>query len=183
MVLVSILLIIFCSSCDQRTSKKERLETAVSEFNKKLELKTSKAYYPEGFVEIQTDSIISDTFAVSIKNYTNMHSEIGVLKGTSSQNEKNLNYRKFESDIKVSVNNGLIFERHVSADNFEQNQGLDFWQDATLEHIWVNQDQSTKERLSLNISIINPKLNTFKLFEMRIDKNGKETINLIEETT
>ncbi len=182
LLLPFILLIVF-ASCDHRTSKKDHLKTAVSNFNKNVTLDPFNVYEPKEQVVIQTDSIISDTFQVSIKNYSNSSSAILLSEKISDTGLQSLFHRTFESDILVTVKDDIIFKKHISAAHFSLNPKTGFWKDATLEHVWVNQEYSNSTSLSLGISILNPKLKTFKLYEMLIDREGNETLNLIEETT
>lgn len=181
--ILSCLALLFFASCDQRTSEKERLENAISEFNQKQTVLETQTFYPETYTEIKTDSIISDTFKVSISNYSNMQKTIVLTEKPSVKTEALKAHRVFESDVLVAVQNKVVFEGHFSAVDFKNNNTSEFWKDATLEHIWVNQDQSDETQLLLGISIVNPKSKAYKYYEMRIDHFGKQSIQLIEETS
>ena len=63
----------------------------------------------------------------------------------------------FESDIVVAIEDKIIYSSHISAEKFRGFESSDFWNNATLEHVWVNQEQSNTTTLSLGVSIINPK--------------------------
>lgn len=173
-------LIIFLS-CDSKGSTKDRLKQSVSEFNKSQKLIDLKNYYPESYVETKTDSIISKTFSVTVKNYTLMDSEIFISESTKGLRKTSEYHRVFASDIIVSVSEKIIYDKHISAATFEGVSTSKFWQNATLEHVWVNQDDSNSKIVSLGISFINPKSKSSKLYEMQIDKNGNEYITLIED--
>ncbi|WP_460218758.1 hypothetical protein [Psychroserpens sp. MEBiC05023] len=177
-VLISVLITM---SCDKRTSKKERLENAISEFNKNLKLDNIKSYFPKDYIEIKTDSIVSHTFKVNIRNYTSNHKEI--LLKTSIKNHQTISeyHRSFESEVIVSVKDKIIFKQLISAEKFRDFAPSLFWNTATLEHVWVNQYKSTAEKLSLGISFINPINDSFKLYEMQIDSHGNQRLTLIEE--
>ncbi|MCK8481496.1 hypothetical protein [Psychroserpens algicola] len=179
--IISCILIIVLMSCHNRTSKKERLEQAVTEFNKNIKLIDIDNYYPVSYTEIKTDSLIANTFKVSIKNYANMDSEIQ-LSQRINQLKKTTNYhRTFASEIRVVVQDKIIFETHISAENFIDYLPSDFWNNATLEHVWVNQEQSDSEKLSLGLSFINPLQQSHKLYNLRIDKQGKQRLTLLED--
>ena len=170
-------------SCDRRTSKKDRLEQDVLEFNKKIKLIDVKHFYPESYVEIKTDSIISNTFRVSIKNHSIDNASIFIDKSVKDLKSISKYHRVFESDVLVSVNDKIVFSEHISAANFKDKNPSVFWKNATLEHVWVNQDISNQNMLSLGISFVNPKQNTYHLYEMRIDTQGNERLIFIEHNS
>lgn len=179
--LVTILILNFLLfSCDGRTSSKAQLEKSVSEFSENFELLETHKFYPNLKTKIETDSLIADTFNVKIKNYSTADSFIQL---NDSKENKFTHHRIFKSDILVTVKDDLILKRRISAENFSLTPKSGFWDNATLEHVWVNQKYSDSEFLSLGISIINPKLKSYKLYELRIDKLGNEMINLIEENS
>ncbi len=183
LITIVLLALVVLTSCDRRTSKKEHLENAVSQFNKDLQPLEDKTFYPEDYVEIQTDSIISSVFKVKIKNYASMTAGI-LMDGTTSEGKKQRAvHRVFESDVMILVKDKVVFNRHISAENFRPIASSQFWEAATLEHVWVDQDHSNADYLTVNLSVINPKMNAFKLYELRIDASGKETVTLLEETT
>ncbi|OUS00011.1 hypothetical protein A9Q86_11240 [Flavobacteriales bacterium 33_180_T64] len=179
-IIASILTLVFLS-CDRRTSKKEHLEHAILEFNKKMNTANVNTYYPERYTEIKIDSIISNTFKVSINNYVSSNAKILIKESVKNLKKTSEFHRAFESDILVSVENKIILKTHISAENFIDNSSSHFWKNATLEHVWVNQETSNKNKLSLGISFINPKNDSFMLYEMRIDKKGNKRLTLIED--
>ena len=171
---------LFC--CNRPESKRENLQNSISEFSKKhADLNFSSHYYPTDYTEVQTDSLIANTFKVSIKNYSKMDANILV----SSENEDKkttFNYhRVFESEINIKVASKLVFNATISAEDFKDSWQPEFWNHATLEHVWVNQDTSNDKELNLNISVINPKNNAYKLYELVVDNRGKQNLKLIEE--
>jgi len=181
LVLILSLLGIFLFNCDQKTSKKEQLEKSVAEFKQSFELTETKRIYPEFQTRIETDSLIANTFKVKIENYSTVDSFIALPH--NSTEHKFTHHRTYKSDILVMVKDDLVLKRHISAANFSLNSSKGFLDKATLEQVWVNQERSDSEFLSLGISFVNPISKAYKLYEMRIDKLGNETINLIEETS
>lgn len=179
-VLIIIVFVAFLS-CDRRGSVREHLQESISEFNDKQALIETANYYPEYYTEVRTDSIISQTFKVSIKNYSKMNSQI-LVSSKHENKETVLEYhRVFESEIKVAVASKPIFDTTINARDFNDETQSEFWKNATLEHVWVNQNLSTQKELNLSVSIINPINKTYKLYELVIDTNGQQHLNLIEE--
>ncbi|MFT7050239.1 MAG: hypothetical protein ACJAZK_000832 [Psychroserpens sp.] len=178
---IPLILLVILTSCDRRKSKIDCINDAVSNFNKKEKLIDLKYYYPESYTEIKTDSIIYKTFKVSVKNYTLMDHQILIHQSIKNLNKTSQFHRVFASDIVVAVANKIIYSKHISVEKFRDFESTDFWNNATLEHVWVNQEQSDTERLSLGISIVNPKNNAFKLYEILIDRSGNEHLTLIKD--
>lgn len=176
-----IILLFILTSCDGRKSKIDRINDAVVEFNNNKKLMDIIAYYPKQYTETKTDSIISKTFRVHVKNYAVMNQEILVKQSVKNLKETSQFHRVFESEITVAVNDKIIYNEHISAEKFRDFEASEFWNNATLEHVWVNQEQSNTRNLSLEVSIINPKNKTFKLYEILIDKSGNERLTLIED--
>lgn len=175
------LISIVCLSCDGRQTKKEALERAVSEFNLKSTPLEMVTYQPKDYVEIVTDTIISNQINVRIKNYSLLDEAI-LVSEASDITSKKINYQRvFESEICISTTSKDIFKTHISAKQFKMLDTDPFWDEATLQHAWVNQELSTIENIKLDISFINPKNEAYKLYRMSIDAFGQQTLNLIEE--
>lgn len=181
LILLPCILLLFLMSCDRRTSKKEHLKHAISEFNKNQKSIVINTYYPEHYTETKTDSIISNTFEVSLTNYTSDHNGILIKETTKFQKMTRQLHRVFACDLSVVISDKTIYKQHISAETFQDHNSSKFWNNATLEHVWVNQELSTSDVLSLGISFINPKNNAFKLYEMHIDSFGNERLILIED--
>jgi len=181
LIIISCLSIVLFMSCDERTSKRDALKQDIVDFNKNIKPIVLKTYYPEFYTETKTDSIISKTFEVSIKNYS--IDGLGILINESIEGLQKASeyHRVFASDVTVAVSNKIIYDKHISVDSFEDLSNSEFWKNATLEHVWVNQEHSNSDQLSLGISFINPVHSTFKLYEMRIDNQGNERLMLIED--
>ena len=172
---------IICLSCDGRQTKKESLEHAISEFNLTSSPIEMVTYQPEAYVEIVTDTIVSNSVKVSIKNYALLDEQI-LVSDVKDAIYRKINYQRvFASEIHVSSASKDIFSIHISAKQFKAINADPFWDNATLQHAWVNQELSTMNDINLDISFINPKNKAYKLYRMSIDADGKQTLNLIEE--
>lgn len=179
-ILISIISAFFLGSCDNRKSKTDRIKDAVKVFNKKNRLLNTTAYYPDNYTETKTDSIISKTFHVAISNYSLMTDDIVIKKIAKGKQQNTTVHRVFESSIIVSVHHEIIYDKHISAKTFNYYEPSEFWDNATLEHVWVHQEHSNAENLSLRVSFINPKNNMFKLYEIRIDRFGNEQLQVLK---
>ncbi|WP_431137517.1 hypothetical protein [Psychroserpens mesophilus] len=180
-ILLILLIAIGFFSCDRRGSVRENLQKSISEFNKKHTNLDLVTYYPETYTEVQTDSIISNTFKVSIKTYSKMDSNILVSSETVEKQTKIKYHRVFESEINIALASKNILKTTINAEDFKDISPSDFWNNATLEHVWVNQEISTIEEVNLGISFINPINSAYKLYELVVTTEGKQHLNLIEE--
>lgn len=176
-----VLVVAFCFSCDGRQTKKESLQRAVSEFNLRLHPIPSDTYNPESYVEIVTDTLIANMISVRIKNYSLMDKQILISKADLDNSEHRNYQRVFESEISISTATKDIFNTRISAQQFKGFDNGPFWEQATLQHTWVNQELSSPQEITLDISLINPITAASKLYRMSINAHGQETLILIEE--
>ena len=180
-----IVIILFCavlSSCDGRKSPSEALKSSIAEFNKKQLILEVITYYPKEYTEVVTDTIIANDVKIHIKNYS--LNDDGILMASSNTSNKiKKQHRVFTSEIVISTPTKELFSTEISAEQFKSLYSDVFWNNATLQHVWVNQELSTSDDIKLDMSFINPKDNSYKLYRMSIDGNGKQHIDFIEERT
>ena len=176
-LLLIMLVSIAFMSCDGRKSKSVSLKESIEEFNKKQLAIETINYYPKEYTEVVTDTVISNKLKIHIKNYSLSHTGITMLD--SKENLKL--HRVFESEIVISTATKEILNTHISADLFKTMYADAFWNNATLQQVWVNQELSTTQEIKLDMSFINPKDNSYKLYRMSIDENGQQHIDFIEE--
>ena len=138
-VIIFTLITALFMSCDGRQSQRESLQNALNDFNKNQTPIDVIEYYPKEYTEIVTDTIISNTLEVKIKNYTLMDKQIPLI---SKSNEA---HRVFESEVEVFASSTSVFKTIINAELFATQQDTPFWNHATLEHVWVNQDLSTMQ--------------------------------------
>lgn len=178
-LLVFLISTLLFMNCDGRKSQNESLQEAISEFNNKQKELKQVSFFPENYVEIATDSLIENTFYIRIKNYTLMNDEVVI--NLDKKRDKIEYQRSFESEIKVFDDSKLIFNSILNAKTFVYNTPGLFWDNATLEHVWVNQELSNKDRVNLDVSFVNPKTKSYKLYQLCIDRNGNYKMYLKEE--
>lgn len=180
-LLVLVIVCVAFMSCDGRKSQSVSLKESVEKFNmKQIEMIN---YYPEAYTEVVTDTILSNEVRIHIKNYSLNNEGIFMSESKSIPALKKKQHRIFESDIVISTPTKEILSTHISAEQFKLDDADTFWNNATLQHVWVNQDLSTLADIKLDISFINPNNNSYKLYRMSIDENGQQKIDFIEERT
>jgi hypothetical protein len=166
-------------SCDRRKSPSESLKYSIKEFNEEHSGVAIIKYYPNEYTEVVTDTLISNKVKIHIRNYSLLDKSI--LMTVDKKKEKH--HRVFESNVVVSTPTKEILKTHISAEVFKSKYSEDFWNHATLQHVWVNEELSSPEDIKLDMTFINPSEDSYKLFRMSIYRNGKQKVELIEERT
>ncbi|HLT34607.1 MAG TPA: hypothetical protein VKZ98_12495 [Aquaticitalea sp.] len=177
--IVSLVLI----SCDGRKSKSESLKASVEAFTQKQSTIELINFYPKKYTEVITDTLISNQVNVKIRNFSLPNKTIAISSSDTKNRQQQSLHRVFESEITISTASKTIFERRVSAEEFKTANNYEFWNNATLQHAWVNQELSTADTVQVDITFINPKENTYKLYRMSIGADGQQLISLIEENS
>ncbi|MGJ8593621.1 MAG: hypothetical protein ACSHXF_13805 [Aquaticitalea sp.] len=180
----NILLVLFLAcvgfvSCDGRKSRSESLKASVAEFNEKQSEIPEVNYYPNEYTEVVTDTIISNGINVHIKNYSLLDKSILMSATENGQKE----HRVFESEVVISTATKEILNTRISVEMFKSESSDSFWNSATLQHVWVNQELSSSMDVKLDMTFINPTNDTYKLYRLSIDDNGQQQMELIEERT
>lgn len=177
-LILLLFLAIVCASCEGRKSKSVSLRESIEKFNQNHSAQQKITLFPKEYSEVITDSIVSGTFKVHIKNFSHPLATV-----TIRSTEKELAFhRVFESEVSVSTNKKDILVTHISATHFKNHENDAFWDNATLQHVWVNQELSSESHLNLDISFIDPNANSYKLYRMTIDTQGNYHTYLIEQT-
>ncbi|TDU40213.1 hypothetical protein BXY82_2259 [Gelidibacter sediminis] len=170
-----------CFNCDGRQTKREAFVKAVAEYNLNTTPLPAVIFSPDRNVEIVTDTLIANSLNVRIRNYSLMDAQI-VVSRTEMNNSSQIQYQRiFESEITITKASKSILSTHISAKQFKGWSTDPFWKDATLQHTWVNQELSSADAITLEISFINPNTKGYKLYRMYIDTHGKQALHLIEE--
>ena len=163
-------------SCDSRKSQNDLLKEAISEYNTKQPKVETISYYPTEYTEVATDTLISNKVNIHIKNYSLIDENI-LLTKTDNHTKY---HRVFESEISIKTEDKHILSTIINAEKFA-NIKEHFWNNATLQQVWVNQELSTVEEINIDLSFINPLDKTYKLYRMSVNYNGQQEIHLIEE--
>ena len=133
-------------------------------FSKKLE------FFPEGPVEIKTDTILSNGFELHLK-YTTLDEEYQkmILK---SKPTKELLFKDFGSDVICKKSGKVIFERRIEKSLFYEFESPEFWDKAIMQFVWIDHEASLKENVYLNTSFYLPESNSYKDFTIEIHADG-----------
>ena len=183
---ILILVILICVgfvSCDGRKSRSEALKSSIEEFNKKQSDLVIITYYPKEYTEVVTDTLIANYVNIHVKNYSLASESLLISINDQKIPKIRKEHRVFESEVVISTPLKEILNTHISAELFKNTFYDEFWNHATLEHVWVNQELSKSNDIKLDISFIDPSNNSYKIYRMSIDENGHKNVKLIEERT
>ncbi|SDB41544.1 hypothetical protein SAMN03097699_1199 [Flavobacteriaceae bacterium MAR_2010_188] len=171
-----VLALIFLTVFDGRDNHQKIIKKEFKEIENFKSNTEDISIFPDSYVEVETDTIIGQSFSTKITNRSLKASRL-LLKGE----KPNQYVQNFEADISVCISQEEIFKLNVTADNFELKENDSFWKNATLQHSWVEQDLSTEENLVMKISFLNPHSNYYKMYQLEVEKDGKHKLKLVEE--
>lgn len=180
--IIAIVSVVFMS-CDGRKSKNVALKESVKEYNQRESNLVVVKYYPKEYTEVVTDTLLSNQVKVHIRNYSLDNEAILISNSDESATRKIKYHRVFESDVLITTPSRELFKTHISAIQFAFINPDEFWDNATLQNVWLNEELSTAEDIQLEMSFINPQNKSYKLFRMTVDRLGKHQIALIEENS
>src|SRR5690606_17770639 len=166
------LVILLCSISDMRLGKQNQSK----DFPNLWEVALSDKEIPEGLVDIEVDTVMSNDFRVNIHKQTNSE-RIKHIENNVNSVVKNI-YKGFESDLKVYYKKQLVFNHNINKNFFNQQDDLPFWDKAILQTVEVDELKSIDEPL-ISIRFFNPVLDAFKAYEISIDSDGVYTVQFI----
>ena len=169
------LVIVLCSISDMRLGKQNQSK----DFPDLWEVALSEKEIPEGLVDIEVDTVMSNDFRVNIHKQTNSERIKHVVNNVNSV-VKNI-YKGVESDLKIYYKKQLVFDHNINKNFFNQQDDLPFWDKAILQTVEVDELKSIDEPL-ISIRFFNPVLDAFKTYEISIDSDGVYTVQFIEGT-
>ena len=171
---------IFLFNCDNRRDPKLKFRVNPNTSSHYFAA-YSVNYIPVDMVDIKTDTIIERDFKISIRNYT-LESDAISFRSNQKLSTRRYFHRRFGAEIAVLYKNELFLDEKLSFSQFMEQPHDPFWIDATFEHTWVNQEKSSAEMLTINVSLINPAEDTYRLYELRLKSDGQKEIELIEKS-
>jgi hypothetical protein len=169
------------SSCDRRTTKRDALKASVAKFKSNIKSPHVAEYFPKSYAEVQTDTILSNGYRVSIKNFTNMNKLVALPK--SVKINETTQFRQIDSEITVYKNDKLIF-KNVFSNVFSEH----FNKEKISLQDYLNNGISIDEMASLSqnkVVLITantiPKNNQGTYYKLSIDEQGNSNIKKIED--
>lgn len=173
---VVLLAIVYCSVSEVRLDKHDSF---TKDFPILREVNLQEIEIPEGLVDIEVDTVLTNDFRINIHNKTT-DQRIYHIENKDNRVVKNI-YKGFEADVKIFYKRQLVFDQDLSKSFFKQQQEPLFWDKAILQTVEVDELKSMDQPL-LCVRFYNPELDTFKAYEIRVDSKGVYALQFIEET-
>ena len=182
-VLLMLLLVLSFLSCEGRKTKAESLKESVAKFKDSLGKLEITEYIPEKYVEVKTDSILTNGFSISIKTYTNMTRFITCKNQVDHTLTHVNNYRDWVSEVTIKKNDKVIFDKVFDANFFLENDKTigDSLHKAINNKVWIDDDfPLDKNHVSLVGGFIFPESKKTLYYDIKIDNEGKYSVIKIE---
>ena len=136
----------------------------------------SVSYYPEDYLEIKKDTLLSNGLRIKLRTYSNMHKSI--TKTTVTDNINFITkYREFENYVVFEYDNKVVFERRIDKAfiNNYTTEALD--DDFLLIGAWINEEASMfSDRANIDLQYCNINSDNCKSYNLRISKYGTSEV-------
>lgn len=126
----------------------------------------SLTYEPEEFIEIKKDTILSNGFNVSVKNYAVMDNSDAFLLNS----DESLYRRPFNAAIDVQFSNQTVFTTLIDNSYLSKlyNNELVY-----LEHAWLDDEATEQDSITIALSCIEPNSNRRLNLYLKINNLGQ----------
>ncbi|MDO1500789.1 hypothetical protein Q2T40_11675 [Winogradskyella maritima] len=166
-------------NCEGRRTSYNAIKESIVEFNSENSLERIN-YVPKQHFERQVDSTLTNGFKVSIKSLSNDNFVELVGKSSGGITQKT-RHRNSDFIIEVLKDNRMVFSSTYDRQSFFKlvNELDTSKEHLILNSINLNQEFSLSEQLVfIDVSYKNVRDNRYYDFVMRIEDNGKATIQL-----
>jgi len=169
LVLLFFLTTILFLSCDGKASTFENHVESFKEKNTYKPKVNAIKWIPENYIEIKTDTILSNGF--QIKLIYNSVDEDSILK-TDNTNSNQVYYKNFEAKLYVSKNGVLVNQYRINKNLFQSFENQSYWKKAIMQSIWIDYEASTAISLVFNTAFYNLDTKMYKDYILKIDASG-----------
>ena len=134
---------------------------------------------PKYYLEVQTDTILSNDFRVQIKYKSLNKNVLKITEKTPFKISKTY-YREFESNLQVFNGTQVVLDKKISKEDFEEDLDKQFWGKAILQFVELDQIKSQKtEKIVVKFHFFNPQISKNKLYNLFVDRKGNLEIELV----
>ena len=179
LIVLLLLMIITLLSCDGRDRKHKTNEEVLKE-NKLLDSFSERIkYIPETYSEVETDTILSNGFRVKIKTYTEMQDNV-FNEFVIDTIKYKFYYRNYTGKLDVFYNKRSILKETINKSYLNKNNDKDFWDDAIMAGIELDEHNSTKKEVIISVLYCIPESEICKEFNITVNKEGKATLKELD---
>ena len=146
----------------------------LSSFSEKLK------FTPKQSINIETDTILSNNFQVKLKYYSLETNSIVKTYKTKNGSLINHTFKNFEAQIQILNKNNIISQNLIDKHLFYQFETISYWENAIMQHPWIDYNNSKKNSVSIIVSFNIPNTINYKDFSLTINENGNIKIRQID---
>jgi hypothetical protein len=179
LLLLCVITIAF-TSCDGRKTNNQSLTESIEVFKMNNTI-VKVSYIPEHYIERKTDTVLSNAYAISIKTYTDMDSNI--IKSIKTDTiHYNSYYRNVISQINIKQKNDIVFHQIIDkAFISSHTDNADLLDKSILQGVWLNQALSLQnDAVVIDLRYCEPKKDRCLMYQLYINKNSV-TVNRLKE--
>jgi hypothetical protein len=97
-----------------------------------------------------------------------------------SKDNITVHHRNFQSEIQVYKKEKLVFDKLITKSLFATSEESEFWKQAILQYVWVDDSVTNLDKVSINCSFLVPESQDYKAFVIYISNRGEQEIISIE---
>ncbi|BAO77159.1 hypothetical protein [Winogradskyella sp. PG-2] len=172
-----LILVIVFTSCEGRITQNQALSESIEEFKKTVSFEVD-VYHPEGYIEHEVDTLLSNGYRVKIKAFSDMDNSVLFTKIKDTINYQT-HYRNFKFNVQVEKEGKLIYNKRFNKFNANKvlsynsnNQLHNFDKLAVLKSIEVDGDSTLKNSISIHIIYAIPETDQIASHKLIIDEYG-----------
>lgn len=142
-------------------------------------------YHPEQYEEDIADTVLNQevNLRLVIKNYTLMDKGIDTVYVYENGTKERIHFRHNASDIKLSLGDSVIYSKAFTKESFPNIDFTDeFGKTSMLNSIWLSEYDKKKGMITLFTTVCVPDTDWCNIYKIYIDREGKQTIVLTEQT-
>lgn len=173
--------LILCS-CNGRNTTFKKYKTVLNQhdllFSPNQQLKCT----PQEYVEIVTDTVLSNNFKVKLK-YFSLEEDSIIKRYKLGNTQIKHDYNNFEAILTVTKENNIIVDGLINKALFSKFETPSFWKSAVMQFIWIDYSKTTANTINLNLSFCQTEENNCKDYTLIIHDNGDiyiEPLNLLK---
>lgn len=178
--IISVFSIFTFLSCDGRDRVYQTNTEVLAKHNLLQSFSKKTTLIPESYTRIETDTILSNQFRIKLAYYS-LADRLEITRNNDTQL-----YANFEAQLQVTCANNILLNETINKALFKRFNSIIDWDDAIMQHVWIDYESASENNVQLNVSFYTPKTGNYKDFCLTIDRKGAlkiKEVNLLKITT
>ncbi|WP_339916696.1 hypothetical protein [Yeosuana marina] len=173
LVFIAVIVLMFVG-CDGRSKAHKSNQEVLKEHNLYKSFSENVKFIPETYSETTIDTLLSNSYSVKIRTYTDM--DVSFLSEFSKDTIQHKNYyRDIKSVINISKNNSNITSKLITKDFFSEYNATisNDIRNKIIQGIWLNQYASLiKNKVVFNVVFSTPNSKDNSCYTLTFFDNG-----------